>query len=184
MLLNVKEDGYTRSEFKDFVNKVEAVARGNNLKLLDMNDELSPLTIATQVLSFFSIFTTVVAMSICFFSLMSSMYSNINEQAKEIGILRAIGARKWTIVRIFIYESFILIIAASLMGIIIGFTIGYTMALQNTLFTELPLDLIIPWQIILEIFLLAVVFSFISSLGPILNLLRLPIVVILRRIIG
>jgi ABC-type antimicrobial peptide transport system permease subunit len=37
--------------------------------------------------------TTLIAMFICFFSLMSSMFTNVYEQTKEIGVLRALGTR-------------------------------------------------------------------------------------------
>lgn len=36
---------------------------------------------------------TYIAMFLCLFSLMSSMYTNIFEQSKEIAILRAMGLR-------------------------------------------------------------------------------------------
>lgn len=50
-------------------------------------------------MSYFFNFTTVIAMLISFFSLMASMYTNIHEQTKEIGILRAIGVHKFWMYR-------------------------------------------------------------------------------------
>eukprot|EP00009_Paramoeba_aestuarina_P004156 CAMPEP_0201508640 /NCGR_PEP_ID=MMETSP0161_2-20130828/1943_1 /ASSEMBLY_ACC=CAM_ASM_000251 /TAXON_ID=180227 /ORGANISM="Neoparamoeba aestuarina, Strain SoJaBio B1-5/56/2" /LENGTH=1017 /DNA_ID=CAMNT_0047903369 /DNA_START=197 /DNA_END=3247 /DNA_ORIENTATION=- len=59
----------------------------------DTNDSLEK---ANTAISFFFGFTTVLAMIICFFSLTSSMYTNVRENAKETGILRAIGVpRDW-----------------------------------------------------------------------------------------
>jgi ABC-type antimicrobial peptide transport system permease subunit len=149
----------------------------------DVEDELRPLNIASQVMDFFFIFTTAVAMAICFFSLVSSMYSNVNEQAKEIGILRAIGTRKFTVVRIFVYESFVLIMSASITGMFIGAVVGYTMNLQNALFTQLPIDFVFPWSIVGIVFGMAVLFGLFASLFPVLTLLRLPVVTILRRLV-
>lgn len=83
-----------------------------------------------DVMQFFFIFTTIVAMVMCFFSLTSSMYTNINEQAKEIGVMRAIGASRFLLARAYVYEALILILCASFMGICIGFVMGYTMTLQ------------------------------------------------------
>ena len=65
------------------------------------------------------------------FSLMSSMYTNIFEQTKEIGILRAMGINKSWLMRIYIYESFILVFSSSVMGMIIGTIVSYTMVLQR-----------------------------------------------------
>ena len=47
------------------------------------NEALEKADIA---ISFFFAFTTVVAMAICFFSLTSSMYTNVRENAKETGV--------------------------------------------------------------------------------------------------
>jgi ABC-type antimicrobial peptide transport system permease subunit len=57
------------------------------------------------------------AMVAAFFSLNSSMLTNISEQTKEVGILRAVGLTKAAIFRLYIYEAFILIIGASLLGV-------------------------------------------------------------------
>jgi ABC-type antimicrobial peptide transport system permease subunit len=57
------------------------------------------------------------------------------EQVKEISVLRAIGNSKFTIVRLYVYEAFVLVLSSSVIGLFVGFAIGYTMALQQTLIT-------------------------------------------------
>ena len=66
-------------------------------------------------------------MFLCFFSLSSSMSANLFEQAKEIGILRAIGFRNVRIVMLYTYEAFILVVASSLMGMFVGVSVGWSM---------------------------------------------------------
>jgi ABC-type antimicrobial peptide transport system permease subunit len=176
-------DGVSEDQIQYVKTELQQIIGPRGARVYDVNDELRPLNIASQVMDFFFIFTTTVAMAICFFSLVSSMYSNVNEQAKEIGILRAIGTRKFTIVRIFVYESIVLIMSASLTGMFIGAVVGYTMNLQNALFTQLPIDFVFPWMIVIVVFSLAILFGLFSSLFPVLNLLRLPIVTILRRLV-
>ncbi len=87
------------------------------------------------------IFNVIIAitMFLCFFSLSSSMTANLYEQTKEIGILRAIGLTKMRITLLYIYESFLLVMASSLLGILIGTMVGFTMTIQQTLFVEIPL---------------------------------------------
>ena len=109
------------SELKFEINKL-----GIDGKLNDVEEDLQNLVLAKNVMQLFFIFTTFVSMFMCFFSLFSSMYSNIFEQSKEIGILRAIGTRTFSIIRIYIYESFILIMSATLMGVVIGTVIAYS----------------------------------------------------------
>ena len=58
------------------------------------------------------------------------MSANLFEQAKEIGILRALGFTGKEIVLLYIYEAFIIVTTAALMGIMIGVVIGWSMALQ------------------------------------------------------
>lgn len=120
----------------------------------------------------------------CFFSLISSMYTNVQEQAKEIGILRAIGTTKFRVTRIFIYEAFVLIITAAISGTCIGVVISYTLTIQRVLFTRLPIDFVFPWQITVTVFVLAILFSIVSALYPTISLQRESIVTIMRRIIS
>jgi len=68
-----------------------------------------------------------VSMGLCFFTLTSSMSANIYDQCKEITIMRSVGVQKNFIVRVYIYESVILILSSSISGFIIGITIGNLM---------------------------------------------------------
>lgn len=72
----------------------------------------------------------IITMFLCFFSLSSSMSANLLEQAKEIGILRAIGFRKTRITMLYVYEAFILVLASSLMGILVGVGVAWSMTVQ------------------------------------------------------
>ena len=85
-----------------------------------------------------SIFNVIVlvAMSLCFFSLGSSMSANIFDQSKEIAVLRSIGLNKPNVMKIFIYEALVLVISCSICGFIIGVVIGNLMMLQQAMFTS------------------------------------------------
>ena len=148
--------------------------------VVDYRDFLQIIHQANIAMSFFFGFTVIVAMAISFFSLMSSMYTNIYEQSKEIGILRAIGIPYGWMQRIYIYEAFILVLASSLMGMMIGIGVGWTVALQRVLFTALPIPFRFPWELFLIVFFMSILFSIISSWGPITVIMRKPIVSILR----
>mmetsp|Transcript_844 Transcript_844/g.2906 ORF Transcript_844/g.2906 Transcript_844/m.2906 type:complete len:1061 (-) Transcript_844:73-3255(-) len=173
----------TESEINQLKRQMNSIIQGvSSLRVNDVEDSLSPLRIASTVMDFFFIFTTIVAMILCFFSLISSMVTNVHDQAKEIGILRAIGVQKFAVTRVYIYEAFVLVISASIMGVFIGLAVSYTMTLQQILFTQLPIAFIFPWEIILIVFVLALVCSFVSACIPIRSTLKKPIVQILRSI--
>lgn len=76
----------------------------------------------------------IITMFLCFFSLSSSMSSNLYEQAKEIGVLRAIGLTKGRITMLYVYEAFVLVLASSILGIFIGVAIGWSMTVQFQMF--------------------------------------------------
>ena len=57
------------------------------------------------------------------------MSANLYSQTKEIGVLRSIGLTNWQISRVYFYEAFIVVEAASMMGMITGSSIGMIMAL-------------------------------------------------------
>lgn len=78
-------------------------------------------------------------MILCLFSLISSMTANIMEQSKEIGILRSMGYTKFKIVILYMFEAFALVLASSLLGVFIGTIVGYTMVLQQVVFTAIPI---------------------------------------------
>ena len=70
-----------------------------------------------------------ITMFLCFFSLCSSMSANLLDQTKEIGVLRAMGFTKKRIKMLYFYEAFILVMASSLLGVMIGTIVGFTMVL-------------------------------------------------------
>jgi ABC-type antimicrobial peptide transport system permease subunit len=82
-----------------------------------VQNELASIEQASDTLSLLFQIVTVVVLIIAFFSLNSSMFTNIMEQKMEIGILRALGVRKLAIFRLYTYEAFFLIFAASLLGV-------------------------------------------------------------------
>eukprot|EP01064_Diplonema_japonicum_P037734 TRINITY_DN893_c0_g1_i1.p1 TRINITY_DN893_c0_g1~~TRINITY_DN893_c0_g1_i1.p1 ORF type:complete len:1078 (+),score=231.55 TRINITY_DN893_c0_g1_i1:88-3321(+) len=136
---------------------------------------------AGNILTLFFMVITMIAMTMCFFSLMASMYTNIYEQSKEIGILRSLGVSTFTTKQLYIYEAFVLVTAASIMGFFVGTLVAYTMVIQRQLFLQLPIAFQFPFQLFLFVVLLAFLFAIISSYGPATALLKLSVVSILRR---
>lgn len=68
-------------------------------------------------------------MFLSFFALSASMSSNINNQKKEVGVLRSIGVTKCRIRLLYFYEALILVISSSILGVLIGCAVGWTMQL-------------------------------------------------------
>jgi ABC-type antimicrobial peptide transport system permease subunit len=149
-------------------------------RVWDYRSEMEPFEVANRAIAYFFTFTTVVAMAISFFSLMSSMYTNIKEQTKEIGVIRALGIPKSWVYRIYIYEAFLLVVASSLLGIVIGTITSYTMNSQQSLFTQLPLAFNFPYLLLGVVLFCSLFFSLLSAWSPIRAVLTHRIVQILR----
>jgi ABC-type antimicrobial peptide transport system permease subunit len=131
------KSGLSPEETNAIVGKLRALLiLQPDLEIWDYRDSIGPINQANSIMTYFFNFTTIIAMLISFFSLMSSMYvkfyvvfvmrryTNVWEQTKEIGVLRALGVHKSWMYRIYIYEAFILVFSASIMGIMIGTIIG------------------------------------------------------------
>merc|ERR1711916_293132 len=112
------------------------------------------------------------------------MSTNVHEQAKEIGVLRCIGFRKGPMTRTYVWEAFVLVAASSLLGILVGVVMGYTIVLQRALFTQLPLPFVFPWIQLGVVLGLSLLLAFLSSFWPIRSLLKTKAVsTIMRRIL-
>lgn len=146
----------------------------------DTRDALNRTNNAMQI-----IFTaaTYIAMGLCLFSLMASMYTNIFEQSKEIAILRAMGLRRWQLVRIYIYEAFVLVLSASILGIMIGCIMAWTMAAQRVLFTQLPVPVQFPFWLLAMVIIAASFCAVIAAWGPARALVKRPVSQVMRTVI-
>lgn len=154
-----------------------------DLKIEDVRDFSGALQRTQATMTIIFSVATYIAMALCLFSLMASMFTNIFEQSKEIAVLRAMGMTRWQVTRIYIYEAFILVFASASLGVLIGAVMAWTMALQRVLFTQLPITVQFPWPILIVVLIGAVMASFVSSYAPATNLLKRPVAQVMRTVV-
>ena len=94
------------------------------------------------------------------------MSANLLDQSKELGILRAMGFTKFRIELLYFYEAFILVMASCLLGVMIGTIVGFTMVLQRTEFTNIPIVFYFPWAQFYMIMIISIFCAFLSTWGP------------------
>jgi len=175
------KDGATDADIDRVVLAFQSLIQGDpTAEVWDFRNIVKPFEVATLAITYFFNGTTIIAMLISFFSLMSSMFTNVYEQTKEIAILRALGISKFSLYRIYIYEAFVLVMSSSLLGVLIGTVVSYTMTLQQLLFTQLPIPFSFPWTIMLTVFGCSVIFSIMAAFSPIYNVLQNRVVQIFR----
>jgi len=156
-------------------------------KLLDWNVDLSYMSDTEKILDtlhlgiiIFFDFAIASAMLICLSSLTSSMMMNIYDQTNEMGIMLALGMTTNTIKYLYILEAFILVSSSSLVGLGIGAGVGWTVSLQERIFTQQPLSITFPWTVILTIFSSSFICAIVSVLSPIKIILKQSIPALLR----
>jgi ABC-type antimicrobial peptide transport system permease subunit len=126
---------------------------------------------------------TYIAMFLCLFSLVASMLSNIYEQSHEISVLRSIGLKQLTVLKIYTYEAFVLVMSSSLLGILIGFVMGGTLIAQRVLLTQLEIPFEPPLTILIYVFTGSILCAFISSWFPARRLMKVSIARIMKSVL-
>ena len=132
----------------------------------------------------FNIYYIVVSIILffCFFNITASMTINIFEQKKEIAILRSLGMNQRQIIYIYICEAIILIFSSSIIGIIIGSFISYTMSLQWQMFTYINISYNLKLESLIMIILFSILGGILSTIVPAKNMLKTPISQLIKEI--
>ena len=121
-----------------------------------------------------------IALFIAFFLLMISTTANVQEAVWEYGVLRSIGITKVQGQRIFMYEAFMVVTSAALLGFFVGLIVSTMVTAQFYLFIEQPLDLEIPGWILIVMLLISLATTFIAVYVPIKKVNNDEIAVVLK----
>lgn len=165
-----------------FTSLSSAVKDIDDVGVWDYRDSLATAEESQGLMGTIFSVVTFIAMFLCFFSLVSSMSANIIEQTKEISVLRATGLRKIRISILYVYEAFVLLFAAGIMGILIGTLVAWTMAAQQVMFNDLPVPFIFPWQDTIAVLIGSVICAFLASFAPSRKLVARPIAELMRMV--
>ena len=106
--------------------------------------------------------------------IVNTMAISVNERTKEIGTMKAIGAKNIDILWIFITEALFTGILGGIIGVVLGFTIGKLVGL----YIGLPVESSIPLAIVVVLF--ALITSLFSGAGPAWRASKLDPVIALR----
>ncbi len=93
-------------------------------------------------------------------------YVSVVERVKEIGILRAVGARKKDIKRLFNAETFIIGLVAGLIGILVTYSLSLIVNVIILIFSGIWGIAALPWWQALIMVTLSVGLTLISGLIP------------------
>lgn len=108
-------------------------------------------------------FISVVVASV---NVMNTMYTAVFERTKEIGIMKAIGAKNKDILFIFVFESGVLGLIGGILGILLGYLISSTGGKYAALAGYAALYPVFPLSLIIGCLLFACVIAALSGVLP------------------
>ena len=97
--------------------------------VLVKNDIVESFSSITDIFNIFVAIIASISLFIAFFLLLVASTQNVNEAIWEYGVLRSMGLKKAEGIRIYIYEAYIVVISAAILGTIVGFVTAMSVAI-------------------------------------------------------
>jgi len=115
------------------------------VNVLDTRAILETLIDTFNRISTFTVAIGGISLVVAGVSIFNVMMMSVTERTREIGVIRSIGARQGEVLRMFIYESFILGFIGSAIGGVLSFVGGYLaviVMLEDTSYLFVPSSLV------------------------------------------
>ncbi len=112
--------------------------------------------------------------------IMNTMYTSVLERTRDIGVMKAIGARNRDVMLIFLFESGMLGMTGGAIGVLIGMGLSKTVEIAAQGFIGDVLQASFPWTLILGALAFSFVVGVISGVFPARQASKLPPVEALR----
>ncbi|MEY4432312.1 MAG: hypothetical protein RLZZ44_442 [Bacteroidota bacterium] len=141
------------------VRKLSPV-KDNNFAVVRSDDLINRILGITKYLGLASWLIGVITVLGSSIALMNIMIVSVTERTREIGVRKALGAKKSTIAFQFFIETLLIGQLGGLVGIIFGILIGFGIA------TAIDFAFVIPWGAILAAFITSFIVAIVSGLYP------------------
>jgi putative ABC transport system permease protein len=141
------------------VRKLSPV-KDNNFAVVRSDDLINRILGITKYLGLASWLIGVITVLGSSIALMNIMIVSVTERTREIGIRKALGAKKTTIAFQFFIETLLIGQLGGLLGIVFGILIGFGIA------TAIDFTFVIPWGAIMAAFITSFIVAIVSGLYP------------------
>ncbi|HEY4616766.1 MAG TPA: ABC transporter permease [Flavobacterium sp.] len=141
------------------VRKLSPV-KDNNFGVVRSDDLINRILGITQYLGLASWLIGIITVLGSSIALMNIMIVSVTERTREIGVRKALGAKRSTVAIQFFMETLLIGQMGGIVGIILGILIGYGIA------TALSFEFVIPWIAIFAAFLTSFMVAIVSGLYP------------------
>jgi putative ABC transport system permease protein len=155
------------------VRKLSPV-KDNDFAVVRSDDLINRILSITQYLGIASWIIGIITVLGSSIALMNIMIVSVTERTREIGVRKALGAKKSTIAFQFFIETLLIGQMGGLAGIIFGISIGFAIA------TAIDFVFVIPWNAILSAFITSFAVAIVSGLYPAIKASKLDPIEALR----
>ncbi len=155
------------------VRKLSPV-KDNDFAIVRSDDLINRILGITKYLGITSWFISIITVLGSSIALMNIMIVSVTERTREIGVRKALGAKKSTIAFQFFIETLLIGQLGGFIGIIFGISIGYVIA------TAMDFMFVIPWGAIMSAFVTSFAVAIVSGLYPAVKAAKLDPIEALR----
>ena len=111
----------------------------------------------------------------------NTMYTSVLERTKEIGVMKAVGARNKDVLTIFVIEAALLGFIGGLVGVVIGLGLAFIVSLaMNAAFPGIPFQVSISFPLVMLALIFSLVIGSVAGILPAIQAARLRPVDALR----
>ncbi len=155
------------------VRKLNPV-QDNNFSIVRSDDLINRILSITQYLGIAAWVIGIITILGSSIALMNIMIVSVTERTREIGVRKALGAKKSTIAFQFFIETLLIGQMGGLLGIVFGILIGFGLA------SIMEFSFVIPWGAIIAAFITSFLVALVSGLYPAVKASKLDPIEALR----
>jgi len=155
------------------VRKLSPV-RDNNFGVVRSDDLINRILGITQYLGWASWIISIITILGSSIALMNIMIVSVTERTREIGVRKALGAKRTTVAVQFFIETLLIGQIGGLVGIVLGILLGFGIA------TAMSFAFVIPWSAIFAAFATSFMVAIVSGLYPAIKASKLDPIEALR----
>ena len=155
------------------VRKLNPV-ENNNFGVIRSDDLINKILDITGYLDIAAILISIVTIFGSSIALMNIMIVSVTERTREIGVRKALGAKKSTVAFQFFIETLLIGQIGGLVGVIFGLLIGFGLS------SAIGFDFVVPWGAIIWAFIISFIVAVVSGSYPAIKAAKLDPIEALR----